>query len=312
MNQELIFKYKPESLSELTTMNHFLTQKVSMLHKEAKDFPVTLRYLHQYEEEISLKAIQSKKTNLKESDVDYYINPFGYREEKPIEETYNSIGVWGCSYTFGVGVPAKDLYTNILVDKIKSPVYNFGIPGAGIQKVAKSFVINNNFFKFKTAFFVLPSLYRFEYVTSNCYDTPEEVSSDTVNSFDLIPNWFPSHNKELARKGKMLYELYDDVSFLAELVKNLELIKQNAEINGTKVYFTTWCINTYDLLTKYSICKPKVVQFLESNKENMGNYVSDFARDGIHPGVRSHAATAEILYDVYSTSLRSISSLKFI
>jgi len=299
MKQELIFKYRPKSLIELTEMNHLLTQKTSMNHNETKNFPMTLPYLHNYEEEISLKAIQNKTTKFKENDVEYYISSLGYRERKTIEEIPNLIGVWGCSYTFGVGVPDKDIFPIILEDKLKSSIYNFGIPGAGIQKISKSFIVNNNLFKFKTAFFVLPSLYRFEYISFNCYDTPKEVPIETVSSFDFIPNWFPKHNKELSRKSKMLYEIYDDASFMVELVRNLELIKQNAEINGTKLYFTTWCDTTYNLLVKYEICDIEIVKFIENMEFFIGQTVNDFARDGLHPGIRSHQETANVLHDLY-------------
>ena len=312
MNQKLIFKYKAKSLSELVGMNHFLTRKTSMSHAEPANFPIALQYLNDYEREVSLEAIRKKKTNLKESDVEYRINSLGYRGERTVEEMYNSTGVWGCSYTFGVGVPTKDTYASILADKIETPIHNFGIPGAGIQKITKSFIVNNNFFKFKTAFFVLPSLYRFEYLSLNSYDTPEEVLSNKVSTFDLIHNWLPSHNKELARKGIMFYELFDDAFFLAELIKNLELIKQNAEINGTKVYFATWCNVTHSLFVKYNIPDFKIVQFIENNQELTGKPTNDFARDGFHPGLRSHKATAETLYGMYNLPIESNSSLKLI
>lgn len=312
MNQELIFKYRPDSLSELVEINRFVTRKASAAHMNPVDFPVTLQYLHPYEEEVSLKAIRNRKTNLAAKDVEYSMNSFGYRGECPVEEMHNSTGVWGCSYTFGVGVPTQDTYANLLADKIKTPIHNFGIPGAGIQKITRSFVTNNNFFKFKTAFFVLPSLYRFEYLSLNSYDTSEEIPSDSISTFDLIPNWMPSHNKELARKGEMFYELFDDAFFLTELIKNLELIKQNAEINGTEVYFATWCNSTSDLFTKYNILDLKIIQFIESNQELMGIPTNDFARDGFHPGLRSHKATAEILCDMYSGSSNSNKGLKLI
>jgi len=299
MNLELIFNYKPKSLTELTEMNIFLTQKTSGSHIKPENLPIVLRYLHDYEEECSLNALQSKKTSLKGEDVEYHINSLGYRDEKIIDEMTNSMGVWGCSYTFGVGVPNKDIYSTILSDKIKTPIYNFGIPGAGIQKISKSFVINNNFFKFKTAFFVLPSLYRFEYISYNCYDTSKEVSTDTVNSFDFIPNWFPSHNKELTKKAKMFYELYDDATFQMELVRNLEFIKQNAELNGTEVYFSTWCDTTYHFLVKCGTINIKNVKFIENMEMFMGKPVNDFARDGLHPGIRSHQETANELYKQY-------------
>lgn len=310
MNQKLVFKYRPESLTELEAINHFLTRKISLSHMDLPNCPTVLQYLHPYEKETSLKAIREGKTNLKESDVEYHINSLGYRGERTVEEMYNSTGVWGCSYTFGVGMPAKDTYANILADKIETPIHNFGIPGAGIQKITKSFIVNNNFFKFKTAFFVLPSMYRFEYLSLNSYDTPEEIPSDNISTFDLIPNWLPSHNKELARKAESFYELFDDAFFLAELIKNLELIKQNAEINGTKVYFATWCNTTYKLFVKYDIPEFKIVQFVENNQNLMGKPTNDFARDGFHPGLRSHIATAETLYDLYNPPSNTDSSLK--
>ena len=151
----------------------------------------------------------------------------------------------------------------------------------------------------------------------NSYDSSEEVFLDTINSFDIIPNYLPSHSKELSRKAKMIYEVYDDASFLVELVRNLELIKQNAEINGTEVYFTTWCDATRRLFVKYGLHNINVVQFIENNEINLGKPVNDFARDGFHPGVRSHQSTADILYDLYqnieiNTNIKSSKDPKFI
>lgn len=304
MDQKLLFKYRPDTLAEVTEINRYLTNKVSSFHKQLPDTPLNLQYLSSFEKETSIKAIQDRKTQLREEDVSYYINPMGYREPKPIAEMYNSVGVWGCSYTFGVGVPYTDIYSVSLSDKLKTPVYNFGIPGAGIQKITRSFISNNNFFKFKTAFFVMSSLNRFEYLSFNNYDTPDEIPSDEVSTFDIIPNWIPTHNKALARKGRMLYELHDDAFFLMEFIKNVEMIKQNAEVHGTKVYFSTWCGVTYRLLLKYGISDFCIVQFLENNEDVIDGNIKDFARDGFHPGIRSHKDTANILYDLTQGIIR--------
>ena len=86
---------------------------------------------------------------------------------------------------------------------------------------------------------------------------------------------------------------------MVELVRNLELIKQNAEINGTKLYFTTWCDTTYNLLVKYEICDIEIVKFIENMEFFIGQTVNDFARDGLHPGIRSHQETANVLHDLY-------------
>jgi hypothetical protein len=315
MDQKEIFKFRVDTAGELIESNAFLTEKISIDHakgliKYSKSFPVTMKYLSPYEEEQSVKAIKDKKTNFKEDDVEYSISALGYRNSRPVEEIYNSVGVWGCSYTFGVGVPYADIYSNILESKLNTPVHNFGIPGAGIQKVTRSFIVNNNYFKFKTAFFVMPSLYRFEHLSFNNYSTKEEVPSDAISTFDLIPNWVPKHNKPLAKRTQILYELHDDAFFIMELSKNLELIKQSAELNGTKVYFATWCHKTHEFLLKYDISKAELVQFIESSEDMMHDSVQDFARDGMHPGIRSHQATANALYGLYYKGIRPSRSIE--
>lgn len=299
MDQKVIFKYKVDTTQELVESNAFITEKISKFHLDYAKFPITVKYLTPYEEEASVKAILDKKTRLKEDDVDYHLSILGYRNPRPVGEMDNSVGVWGCSYTFGVGVPYTDTYSSILESRLNTPVHNFGIPGAGIQKITRSFLVNNNYFKFRTAFFVMPSLYRFEYLSFNDYDTEKEIPSDDVSTFDLIPNWAPKHNKALAKKSRMFYELHDEAFFIMEFNKNLELIRQNAELNRTKVYFATWCDRVHDLLSKYDIPEFELVQFLENNENILGDSVNDFARDGFHPGVRSHRATADTLYNLY-------------
>ena len=317
MDQKVIFKYKVDTEQELIESNAFITQKISKFHLDYGNSPIVVKYLTPYEEEVSIKAIQDKKTKLREEDVNYHLSSLGYRNSRSVEEMHNSIGVWGCSYTFGVGVPYADTYSSILESRLNTPVHNFGIPGAGIQKITRSFLVNNNYFKFKTAFFVMPSLYRFEYLSFNDYNTEKEVPSDNVSTSDLIPNWTPKHNKTLAKKSRMFYELHDEAFFVMEFNKNLELIRQNAELNNTKVHFATWCDQVYKFLSKYNIPGVELVQFVENNENMIHGSVQDFARDGFHPGIRSHQATANILYGIHkgirpNKSPENRENLKFI
>lgn len=300
MDQKVIFKFKVDTLEELIESNAFITGKISMTHRDYKNFPATMKYLSPYEEEISIQAIKDKKTNFKEDDVEYNINALGYRNNRTAEYMQDSVGVWGCSYTLGVGVPYADIYSSILENKLNTPVHNFGIPGAGMQKITRSFIVNNNYFKFRTAFFVMPSLYRLEYLSFNDYSTKEEVPSEEVSTFDLIPNWIPKHNKALARKSRMMYEVHDEAFFIMELSKNLELIRQNAELNRTKLYLATWCDQVHKFLSKYNMPGVELVQFIENNENFLDNSVYNFARDGFHPGIKSHQATADTLYNMYT------------
>jgi hypothetical protein len=65
------------------------------------------------------------------------------------------------------------------------------------------------------------------------------------------------------------------------------------------VYFATWCDQVHKFLLKYSIPGIELIQFVENNENMINGSVQDFARDGFHPGVRSHRATANALYGFY-------------
>lgn len=286
--ENLIFKYEVDTLEDLILHNNFLLSKVSSYHGNGK-IPNKISYLTDAEERNSVEAMKQGKTKFKEDDVDYEINELGYRTNHPIEGMKNSIGVFGCSFTFGVGLPHENLFTTILEEKLKEPVYNFGIPGGGIAKVTKSFTSINSLYKLKTAIFILPSFYRYEFI-----NTPNK---HTIEQSDFIPNYKPK-DKEGNRIFDSIYSAFDDITFLNEYIKHINIIKMSAKLNGTKIYFTTWCHQSSELNLKYKIENfEKKILFIESYEELMGKSSTDFARDGLHPGIRTHVETAELIYD---------------
>jgi len=285
--ENLIFKYEVDSYEDLVLHNNFLLSKVSNYHANGK-IPNNLKYLTEFEEKNSKEAIKNGKTNFNEDDVTYEINELGYRTKHPIDKIKDSIGVFGCSYTFGVGVPHEHIFTTILENKLGELVYNFGIPGGGIQKLTKSFTSINSLYKLKTAIFVLPSFYRYEFINSS--------NKHLIEQSDFIPNFKPQ-DKEGVKNFDAIYSAFDDITFLNEYCKHLNIIKMYGKLSNTKIYFTTWCNETEELIKKYNIenFEDKIF-FIESYDELMGKPVNDFARDGMHPSVRTHLKTAEIIH----------------
>lgn len=284
--EEILFKYC--DFNDFENLRLFSLYLLNKCTNNICESPNQFTYMTKREEKQTEDAIKNNLTNIKIDDVKYDTCELGYRISNPLEGIKNSIGVFGCSYTFGIGIPNDKTFTHLLQERLGVPVYNFGIPGSGIQKITKSFCSINGFYKLKTAIFVLPSLYRYELIKQD---------GDYFIQEDLIPNNPPSL---LKKTYELLYSEFDDITFFNEYIKHIHLIKLMAKVHGTEVYFTTWCGVTLDLLKKYNVdyFESESIRFLESERSHRGENVNDFARDGLHPGLKSHKLTCDTIYSI--------------
>lgn len=294
--EHLLFNYDNlESYEDLKLFcTYLLSQSVLGIGTSKQHLP-KIRFTTPYEKETSLKAIKDKITNLKVDDVSYNISDLGFRLENPLDFIGRGVGMFGCSITYGIGVPEDKTFSAQLQQKIGPPVYNFGIPGAGIQKITKAFIALNNHYKLKAAVFIMPSMHRFEYMGLEAFD---EIFSESY-----VPNFEPI-NPNRKHVYDLTYTHYDDIHFLDQFVKHIALIKANAKVNGTRVYFLTWDSRLRDLAGDYKIqdlTSYKIVHFPEIQEKVNGVTVKDFARDGLHPGVRSHTQIANYLHSAIFT-----------
>jgi hypothetical protein len=283
--ESILFRYDElKDFEELRLLSLYLMNKSTNFICKS---PARFEFLHSLEEKQSNEAIKKGITNFKVEDVYYDLSELGYRISNPLENIKNSVGVFGCSYTFGVGMPYEKIYSTLLQKKLKEPVYNFGIPGGNVQKIAKAFCSINNFYRLDKAIFVLPSLYRYEFLREG---------GDYFYQEDLIPNYPPYDNPAVY---KMLYEEFDDITFFNEYIKNINLIRYVAKASGTQLYITSWCKSTLDLIRRYNlnVFNVEQIRFVESEETYAEINVTDFARDGYHPGIRSHALSADLLYN---------------
>lgn len=287
----IIFNYgNLQSFEDLQLFcKYILGQAVLGLNSSKPPLP-KVRFTTPAEKIQSLKAAKEKITNIKLDDVSYNISELSFRLENPLDFISKGVGVFGCSITYGIGVPAEQTFCAQLQEKISLPVYNFGIPGGSIQKITKAFIALNNQFKLKTAVFLLPSMHRFEYIGLEDYD---EMFSESY-----VPNFDPINPKRKAVYD-LAYTNYDDLHFFNECIKDITLIKENAKVHGTEVHFLTWDVAFRNLAADYHITdltKYRGVNFPELQERTRGVDVKDFARDGLHPGLRSHTDIANYVY----------------
>jgi hypothetical protein len=276
-SEHTMFKY-----DNFNNFEELKSHSLSLFREHQEITPeTTTTYTCLAEKERSIEAINSKQTLIREEEVSYYASTLGYRINRPLDEIKEGVGAFGCSFTYGVGMPYERTYSTLLGEKLNEPVFNFGIPGAGIQKITRAFCSINSFYRLKTAIFVFSGLHRYEFVGENKNKEPYAES--------YIPAWPPNQNQE---RYNLIYEHFDDTTFFNEFMKNLAIIKYNAEKYGTKVLFTSWCHYLPRLAKKYGVkdIEQNPILFLEKT-ENL-------ARDGMHPGFGTHIATAEQLYNL--------------
>lgn len=289
--EHILFNYDNlKSFEDLQLFCKYLLNQSVLGINTTKASPSKIRFTTPVEKTQSLKAIKEKITNIKVDDVSYNISDLGFRLENPLDFISKGVGVFGCSITYGIGVPAEQTFCGQLQQSIALPVYNFGIPGGSIQKITKAFIALNNKFKLKTAIFLLPSMHRFEYIGVEEFN---ELFSESY-----VPNFNPINPNRKAVYD-LAYTNYGDLHFFNEAIKDITLIKANAKVHGTEVHFLTWDIKLRNLASDYQIndlTKYRIVEFPELKEKVLGIDVKDFARDGLHPGVRSHTAIANYLY----------------
>ena len=303
---ELLFNYdKIDELEDLKLFSQSILSQSVMGVVRTDTKPIKVRYTSSFEKEQSLTAQKKEKTNIGLDEVHYTVSSLGYRLTNPIESIYNGMGIFGCSITYGIGVPEHRTFSALLQNTLNKPIHNFGVPGGSIQKIRKSFISINNFFKLKEAIFVLPSMGRYELMGEEQYRGNPGIFSETY-----IPNYLPVNTNRI-EFYKMLYTHFDDISFLDEFIKNLQLIVFNAKLNNTKLTFYTWDYKLQNLAVIYNIEELKnspKIRFPE-NEENVQhpNSVRDFARDGLHPGYRGHNSVYEVLLsDSFKKNLKII------
>lgn len=203
----------------------------------------------------------------------YTLNHYGFRMQN-VPETVD-IGAFGCSFTFGTGMPESGMWHYLLGKKQNKAVANFGIAGVSANSVLDIFLIVSKHVKIKQAVFLLPSFQRFQIAKTN-------DSDNQIYCLNLIPN----HNSKLCEcygiDSNLIYKALPEEQFLMEVRNKIYLAEHIAQQRNIQLYFTTWDLKSYNFLKllnlKYAKLLPEWYHPVE-----LGN---DVARDGYHPGFK--------------------------
>jgi hypothetical protein len=229
-------------------------------------------------------------------DVLYELNEYGFRINTSANKNNSSdvISCFGCSNTFGVGLPYHETWPSVLNTLLGDDfwvVKNYGVCGASNDTIARLICdyINNNKPKIICCYF--PEIFRLEFFNSNL---------DLKNFFQLRIDNNCSVNDYNAYKT-----LSTEENCLFNFIKNFKLIQNLCLSNNIKFYWNTWSENILGLgkeniikLLDYNSFTGSLYDDSDIYKHIPDNYDwhIDSARDGAHFGTFVNEKLADSFY----------------
>ena len=114
------------------------------------------------------------------ADFGYQHNEWGFRSGPIVRDC--DVAFYGCSLTYGTGVPESTRWSNLVANQHGLSFNNFGWGGAGTDKVLDIFWATSQHVKMRTAVFMLNGHYRPQVVLGNGQDIEYHVFHPNTES----------------------------------------------------------------------------------------------------------------------------------
>jgi hypothetical protein len=244
---------------------------------------------HDLKDHPALALERSKTYSYKYNNQKFRCDEFTNKSEFPIVFI-------GCSHTSGVGLEIQDVWSKVLLEKIKDytgkniPFWNLSTPGSSIDRQAMMLEKYIHKLNPKLIFFSIPGMYRRQIILEN-------------GVVDYIPNWqsYDEMTSALVRKLTKSDPSFLDEGYASfESYKQLRLIDNLAKLKNSKVYFHIGIENQENTWTDNPDCNiiQEMCDRLSSfNNLNVTFNNRDMARDGMHLGKISHKEFADNIFE---------------
>lgn len=195
----------------------------------------------------------------------YTINDMGFRDHYPDPKESNILAFFGCSFTFGEGLPSKKNFPFLLSHQTEMKMLNLGMPGTGAHRIYLTMLAASNIWNIDTAVVTLPNYARFHYVDS------------TGNFASILPP-HPIEPAEIDKVRISILKTFSEPYLLAQARDAVQSIILLAKLKGIKLILGSW-----DMHTRYMINKC----FGYETANYVPNIKLETARDNIHPGPKA-------------------------
>ena len=213
----------------------------------------TFKYLNKPEEDRSKKDYKN---------FSYEINDMGFRGSYPNPSTTGLMGFFGCSITFGEGLPEEDNFPYQLSQHYGKECLNLGMCGASSHRVALIFQAATRIWNMETAIVTLPNWGRFNYV-------------DQENNFLSIIPPHPHASVEGEAVRTAMVKRFSDQYLMSATRDAASFIVSIAREKNIKLILGSWDHETREIL-KAGLDYDAAPFIYSVNIET--------ARDNVHPG----------------------------
>lgn len=213
-------------------------------------------------------------------DFDYKFSNLGFRDgDMP---SHVNLAAFGCSFTFGVGLPEDKIWHRVLAKKQNCSTYNFGQPGASIKTTVDIFSIVCNHVKIDKAVVLLPTYHR-------ALIASQHLSEKNVVLVGLLPNinkqeWEEDYDID----ADMYYKYIPTAEFINKMKEDIYMMEYIARHKNIELYISSWDPSTYELLKSLKTKHMKLIDQWTHPPD-----VKDVARDRMHPGMLHHVYWAD-------------------
>ena len=192
----------------------------------------------------------------------YTINNMGFRGQYPDPATKGVMGFFGCSFTFGEGLPEEDNFPYQLSQHYNKECLNLGMCGAGAHRIALIFQAATRIWNIETAVVTLPNWGRFNYVDKE------------NNLLSVIPP-HPHASNEGEAVRLSLVKQFSDQYLMSATKDAVSFIVSIAREKNIKLILGAWEQGTQQIL-KASLGYDPAIFMYDTKIET--------ARDNCHPG----------------------------
>jgi hypothetical protein len=206
------------------------------------------------------EAKTSEKNN--HDDFSYFINDMGFRGNYPSPDNKRLFAFFGCSITFGQGLPEDKIYANLVSRHYNKQYLNLGIPGSNIHRTVLTFSAATKLWDIEAAIINLPPFTRLHY-------------ADKTNHLHSILLSHKSEQTEIEAVRDNVLTNFSDQFLLSYSIDAIQWIIDIARSKNINLILASWDPDTVHLVN--AAFDTRILKF----------DIIDSARDS-HPGEMSH------------------------
>lgn len=230
---------------------------------------------------VSNLDLENKKFGVS-GDFIYQHNKYHFRDKDFVPNT--NILCFGCSVTYGIGVPIEHRWTDIVSKNLGLISNNYGIPGLSTSQITLMYLGLLKFVRPKYAVFLVPD-YNRELLSK--FD-----SKGNISYFQTWSNYDICIEKETRLEDFEISKNYYSLPIswhLDRFVNDIHTICLMSEQLGIKTLIGSWSSTSHNILQDIEISNFKnchLIDYLEPDKKG---------RDQDHPGIVYHHTLADIV-----------------